>query len=62
MSHVGVDVERPVGVGDAVDAGGCESVEQHVAVGAVARNVTFELGGRIERPEPAICDTWGAQM
>ncbi len=51
VRHVGVDVERAVGVGDAVDAGRREAVDQRVAVDAVARDVTVELVGRVERAE-----------
>ena len=51
MRHVGIHVEGAVGVGDAVDAGGCETVDEHVAVDPVARDVPVELGGRVERSE-----------
>ncbi len=39
MGDVGVDVERPVGRGDPINAGVRQALDQDLAVGGVARHV-----------------------
>ena len=61
--HVGVHVERTVGLGHLGDAGGGQALHQQGAVAGVALHVALELGGGIERrPARPPATPCGAQM